>query len=84
MGVDLGYSGQIRKGVNNIFEIGNQAIDIMAYQITRLKSKSTDFILRPGIYDISLTDVEKISEIIQRGYEVTKENIKMIKNALNS
>lgn len=84
LGVDLGYSGQLREGVNNIFEIGSQAIDIMAYQITRLKSGEIDFILRPGIYDVSLSDVEKIPEIIKRGYEATKENIKMIKKALNS
>jgi len=84
LGVDLGYSGQIRKGVNNIFEIGSQAIDIMAYQITRLKSEGIDFILRPGIYDVSLSDVDKIPEIIKRGYEATIENIKMIKKALNS
>jgi len=84
IGVDLGYSGQIREGVNNIFEIGNQAVDIMAYQITRLKSGGTDFILRPGIYDVSLTDLDKIPEIIKRGYEAAKENIKMIKNAINS
>lgn len=84
LGVDLGYSGQIREGVNNIFEIGSQAIDIMAYQITRLKSGGSDFILRPKIYDVSLSDVDKIPEIMERGYEATKENIKLIKKALNS
>ena len=49
VGVDLGYNGQLRSDVDNIIEIGSQALDIMAYQITSFKSYGADYILRPGI-----------------------------------
>ncbi|HZJ57170.1 MAG TPA: patatin-like phospholipase family protein [Clostridia bacterium] len=84
IGVDLGYNGQLRRDVNNIIEIGSQALDIMAYQITSFKSQGADYILRPGIYDIAIGDSKKLIECIDRGYNSTKENIKMIKKAIIS
>ncbi|MFY9427391.1 MAG: patatin-like phospholipase family protein [Caldicoprobacterales bacterium] len=84
IGVDLGYNGQLRRDIDNILEIGSQSLDIMAYQITSLKSQGADYILRPGIYDIANRDAKKIIECIDRGYNSTKDNIKMIKKAINS
>lgn len=84
IGVDLGYNGQLRRDVNNIIEIGSQALDIMAYQITSFKSQGADYMLRPGIYDIAIGDSKKLIECIDRGYNSTKENIKMIKKAIIS
>ncbi|NLI61052.1 MAG: patatin-like phospholipase family protein [Clostridiales bacterium] len=84
IGVDLGYNGQLRGDVDNIIEIGSQSLDIMAYQITSLKSQGADYILRPGIYDVAMRDAKKIIECIERGYNSTKENIKMIKRAIKS
>ena len=84
IGVDLGYNGQLRRDIDNIIEIGSQSLDIMAYQITALKSHGADYILRPGIYDVAARDAKKIIECIDRGYNSTKESIKMIKKAINS
>jgi len=84
IGVDLGYNGQLRSDVDNIIEIGSQALDIMAYQITSFKSHGADYILRPGIYDVAIRDSRKLMECIDRGYNSTKENIKMIRKAIIS
>lgn len=84
IGVDLGYNGQLRRDVDNIIEIGSQTLDIMAYQITVLKSQGADYIIRPGIYDVAITDGKKIVGCIDRAYNITKENIKLIKKAINS
>ena len=60
IGVDLGYNGQLRRDIDNILEMGSQSLDIMAYQITSLKSQGADYILRPGIYDIANRDAKKL------------------------
>ncbi len=81
LGVYLGYSGETRCEVDNIFEIASQSLDIMAYNITRLKSIGADCILKPDVYDIGTTPLnsQKISEYIDRGYGAVKINIDMIK-----
>lgn len=84
IGVNLGYSGQMKKEIDNIIEIGNQAIDIMSYQITRLRTATADCIINPCIYDVGLMDIEKIPECIQRGYESVSNNIDLIKKALKN
>lgn len=84
VGVNLGYCGQMRKEIDNILEIGNQSLDIMAYQITKCRSKGADCMINPHIYDVGLMEVDKIKECIQRGYEAALENMHLIKKAINS
>lgn len=84
LGVNLGYCGQMRREVDNILEIGNQTIDIMAYHITRLKSGQADLIINPHIYDIGMTEFDKIPYCISKGYNCVKENIDLIKKTINS
>lgn len=84
IGINLGYSGQRRAEVNNLLEIGNQSLDIMAYQITRLITDETDCVINPNIYDVGMTEVDRIPECIKRGYAVTINNMNMIKKTINS
>jgi NTE family protein len=44
IGINLGYSGQKQEHVDNIIEIGSQAIDIMTYQITQLRNEQENVI----------------------------------------
>jgi len=81
--VNLGYCGQTRRDIDNIIEIGSQTIDIMAYQITKLKTTNAAIMVNPHIYDVNLFDFHKVKECIQRGYEVTINNIDSIKRAIN-
>lgn len=82
IGVNLGYCGSMRSDINNLIEIGNQSVDIMEYQITLLKSTGANFILNPHIYDVGLTDFDRIPECIERGYKAAKENIHLIIRAI--
>lgn len=84
VGINLGYSGQMRKGVDNIVEIGNQTIDIMAYQITRYTASRADCIINPHIYDVGLADFDKIPECMEKGYEAVVSNLEMIKRAIKT
>jgi NTE family protein len=82
IGINIGYSGQMRKEVDNILEIGNQTIDIMGYHITRLSSGEANLIINPGIYDVGLTEIEKIPDCIRRGYEAAINNMNLIKSTI--
>lgn len=84
LGIYLGYSGEARSEVDNIFEIASQTLSIMAYHITRSKSVGADIILRPNISDLSsgALDRQRIGEYIKRGYETIDSNIDMIKKAI--
>lgn len=84
IGINLGYSGQRRSEVDNILEIGNQAIDIMSYQMTRMRTGRADLIINPQIYDVGMTEVHRIPELIERGYKAVKDHMNMIKNTINS
>lgn len=37
--INLGYSGHLEKDIDNLFEISNQSIDVMMYQITKLQNR---------------------------------------------
>ncbi|HHY83546.1 MAG TPA: patatin-like phospholipase family protein [Clostridiales bacterium] len=82
IGIDLGYSGQRRNEVNNILEIGSQSIDIMSYRMTKLKTMRADVIVNPHIYDVGMMEVDRIPELIERGYKAVTDNIDTIKNAI--
>ena len=84
LGIYLGYCGERRAEVDNIFEIASQTLDIMAYHITRSKSAGADIILRPNISDLSSKTLHRgaIDEYIKRGYMAIDDNIDMIKEAI--
>lgn len=82
IGVNLGYSGQMRKNIDNFIEVGGQSLNILEYQITSLKNTHTDLVLNPHIYDVGLNDFEKTPECIERGYKAAKKNMYKIKRVI--
>lgn len=78
VGVNLGYSGQMKRDVVNIIEIGSQSLGIMEYHMTQLMNIKADCIINPNIYDVGLLDLHKIPECIERGYIAAKKNIDII------
>lgn len=82
IGVNLGYSGQMRKDIDNFIEVGGQSLNILEYQVTSLKNTHTDLIINPQIYDVGLNDFEKIPECIERGYKAAKKNMYKIKRVI--
>ena len=82
LAVNLGYSGRPEEDIDNIFEIAAQSIDIMSYQISRLKSSNADYVFDPKIYDIKLLQVSKIQECIDRGYLAAKKEIHKVRKIM--
>lgn len=83
LGVNLGYSGQQQKRLDNAASIAAQAIDIMAREITTLRGVgAADFVLNPKIYDVGLTDFDKILECVERGEEAARKHLPEIKALL--
>lgn len=74
LAVNLGYSGQQTRGLSNAVKIGAQAIDIMAREITILRGvKAADYVINPKIYNVGLTDFDKIQECVQRGEKAARQ-----------
>lgn len=81
IGINLGYNGYRKTDIDNGFEILSQSMDIMGYEISKLKSKlyyKNAYIYNPEIWDVGLLDSHKIKECIQRGEKAAEKNIKNI------
>ncbi|MGE4283562.1 MAG: patatin-like phospholipase family protein [Clostridia bacterium] len=66
--VNLGYSGQSKEEIDNVFEIAAQSIDVMAYHLSKITVADADYVIKPEIYDVKLLETSRIRECIQRGY----------------
>lgn len=80
IGIDLGYSGERREGIDNIAEVVSQSIDIMAQQSVclsaeMLRNRYRERLIRvlPRIYDVGLFDTGRIEECIDRGYQAMRK-----------
>lgn len=82
LAVNLGYSGQPRDEIDNIFEIAAQSIDIMSYQLSRYRLAEADYVFKPRIYDVKLLETSRIRECIDRGYIMAKREIPEIRRTL--
>lgn len=83
LAVNLGYSGQQQKSLDNAAKIATQAIDIMAGEITKLRGiKAADYCLNPEIYDVGLTDFDKIPQCVERGRKAALTALPEIKAVL--
>ncbi|OPJ56351.1 patatin-like phospholipase family protein [Alkalithermobacter paradoxus] len=85
IGINLGYNGMLREDVDNGFEILTQSLDIMMYEITKLKiEKYSDisYVMNPQIWDVGLLDKGRIDECIYRGELAGKKHINNIINFL--
>jgi len=83
IGVDLGYAGERRDYIDNVSEIIMQSFEIMSREITLCKAEKTaDLIIYPNIYDVGLTEVSRIPEMIKRGEEAARRYLPLIRERL--
>jgi len=80
--VNLGYSGQLKEEVDNIFEIAMQSVNIMAYEMSKYRLDDADYVLKPEIYDVKLLETDRIQECIDRGYLAARKAMPAIKEAI--
>lgn len=79
LAVNLGYAGQQKRGLDNGMKIAAQAIDIMAREITLFRGvQAADLVLNPQIYDVGLTDFDKLLDCVQRGRKAAQEKLPKI------
>ena len=86
IGINLGYNGRVDSSIDNFIEIGEQAVAIMSYMITRKEYKEPEpeiYIYNPEIWDISLLQLSAIDKSIERGYTAMKKHIPAIKRKFN-
>ncbi len=78
--VDLEFANQRGVLIDNAVEVVIQALDMMGQEITDLKlAKYADVVVKPGVYDVGLTDFHRIHELIQRGEQATREVLPQIR-----
>lgn len=66
--VNLGYPGQQPKRLESAVSIAVQAVDIMAREITIYRGiRAADYVINPKIYDVGLTDFDRLGECVERG-----------------
>ncbi|WP_341877046.1 patatin-like phospholipase family protein [Defluviitalea saccharophila] len=85
IGINLGYNGRMDRDIDSFIEIGEQAIAIMSYMITKKEYSCRErsiYIYNPEIWDISLLELSAIDECIEKGYEAMKKHIIPIKQKL--
>jgi NTE family protein len=81
--VDLGFSGQKTQRIDDIVEILTQSVEIMGEEITDLKiERYADVIIKPRIYDVGLTDTDKIPDCIKKGAEAAERALPRLKEML--
>lgn len=76
LAIDLGYAGQREDTVDGILDVISQSLNILGEELTKCQLEQTaDLVVRPGIYDVSLRDFERIPEIIDRGEKAMEAQI---------
>ncbi|NLK98912.1 MAG: hypothetical protein GX272_12695 [Epulopiscium sp.] len=85
IGINLGYNGRMDRDIDSFIEIGEQAIAIMSYMITKKEYSCRErsiYIYNPEIWDVSLLELSAIDECIEKGYQAMKKHIIPIKQKL--
>jgi NTE family protein len=82
IGVDLGYAGERRDYIDNLYEIVIQSFEIISREVTLNKVSQADLVIYPQIYDVGLTEVHRIPEVIGRGEQAARDFLPAIYDRL--
>jgi len=80
--VDVGL-GPLRSRIRNLPEVIIQTIDILTRQVASNRRSVADITLKPDLGEITLTELNRSSEIIEKGREIALANLDKIKKALD-
>lgn len=81
--VNLGYSGEYSKHVDNITEISMQALDILIWEVNKKNIQSSDLVLTPFVTNLRQAEMSSTGLSFKQGYLFTKKMIPEIKRVLN-
>lgn len=81
--VDLGFTGQADDAVRGIPAIINQSLDILGEELTDHSVKAyADFVVKPRIYNVALTQFYRVKECVARGEEAMEKAMPALEEAL--
>lgn len=82
IGVDVNTRATIGLEPKNVFQVILQSWDVISRQGAERARKDADIIIYPEIGDISKMDLKRARELLQAGYQATKEVIPQIKREI--
>lgn len=80
IGVDLNKHEDY-KAPENIFEVIYNSLNILLVNATQVQTNEADFLICPDLSGFSLTRIERVDEMIRRGYDSALKSIEDIKKA---
>lgn len=83
IGVDVGYRGEPRTRVENVFEIMMAAMEIMDWEMNRQKVYRADFMIAPDVRDINPATLDDAQRCIERGRDAAIAAMPEIKRIIN-
>lgn len=83
IGVDVGYRGEPRARVDNVFEIMMAAMEIMDWEMNRQKVFRADFMVVPDVRDINPATLDDANTCMDRGREAAIAAMPQIKRVIN-
>ncbi|MCK5241594.1 patatin-like phospholipase family protein [bacterium] len=81
IGVNIAKPRRSFTSTPNALTVILESIDIMGGEIVRLKEQEFDFLIRPDVGDIGITDFTRKKELIEAGRQATKQILSQIKHA---
>ncbi len=82
IGVDVNTKATIGPEPKNVFQVILQSWDVISREGAKRAKKYADLIIYPEIGDISKVDLKRARELLQAGYQVTKEVIPQLKKEI--
>lgn len=65
---------------NNIIDVASRSINLLSNELTSHELSGTDYVLEIDSKKIGLLDMDKIDELYNLGYNLAKENIRLLRN----
>ncbi len=83
IGVNVGYDGEARPKVDNLFEIAAQSIDLMGYELQKCRNRMASYTLSCPVGQVGVFDFDKLSEAMDIGYRTAKAHMREIERVLS-
>ncbi len=82
IGVEVSHNVVRGGGINNIFDVIINSIDIMQQEIAEYKNTGADYLIVPDVGHIPSTGLDQADECIDLGYQAAKEAMPEIKRLI--
>lgn len=74
----------LEKSCNNIIDVVDNSINILKHELANYELLGADYLIKIKTKNIGLLDINKIDELYNLGYKITKNQITKIKKIINT